>query len=144
VAWPGLDDLEAAVSTPALAVLRALLGPFILAAMPTDYTPAWAHLRIGASPLDVQLVSADPAGTERCVHGVCGVSVLDAVTAVLQAWHATLPPAEVQRLGARLEREAGRLWLLSDLGLRNVTIVIDTDVADEAEIVGVLSDEVRH
>ena len=129
---------------PALDALRVLLSPLILAAMPTDYQPAWAHLRIGASPLDVQLVSADAAGHERCAHGICGGAVLDAVNGVLAAWYSTLPAAEVQRLGARLEREAGRLWLLADLGLHNVTIVLDTDTAGECEIIGVLSDEVRH
>jgi hypothetical protein len=127
----------------ALARLRNLLMPFLTAALPSE-KPAWAHLRIAADPLDVQLVSADPAGTERVAHAIVGQDVLGAVNGVLQAWYSTLPAAEVQALGARLEREAGKLWLVTDLGVTACTMLLET-TADEAEIIGVLaSDVVRH
>lgn len=129
----------------ALDALRLVLDPFIRAALPTDHKPAWAHLRIAASPLEVILVSADAAGTERAVHAIVGVAVLDAVKGVLDAVWATLTPAQAQETGARLERAPGKLWLVVDVGVTTCTMLLETDNADEAGIIGRLAvHEVRH
>jgi hypothetical protein len=131
--------------TLALDALRLALAPFIADARASATQPGWFQVQLHCSPVKVFIVLHDDAGAEVATYHpvTIGEDVADALAGTLQAWQATLTPAEVRKVGARLARHPGALWLFADSGVAVVQVLIDRGDGT-AEIVGRLTDEVWH